>query len=92
MISLTGDGGSLRKSATWIGSPCSVASPIASRQADVLVAQRRDHLVAHAVGRAQPELLRQLVEHVDRAGLGVGKLRRLGDDGGQHLSRDRASS
>ena len=43
-----------------------------------------DDRLVHSVGRAQPEFLVGLVEHVDRAGLGAGKLRRLGDDRGQH--------
>ena len=48
------------------------------------VADRRDQLLAHAVGRAQLELALPLVAHVDRAGLGAGELRRLGDDGVEH--------
>ena len=51
----------------------------------MLVTDRRDHLVAHAVGGTQPEFLLQFVEHVDRASLGVGKLRRLGHNGRKHL-------
>ena len=38
----------------------------------------------HSVGRAQLELTVGLVEHIDRAGLGAGKLRRLRDDGVEH--------
>ena len=43
-----------------------------------------DHVRGHAVGRAQLELPVGLVKHIDRAGLGAGKLRRLGDDGVEH--------
>ena len=65
---------------------------LASRPADVGVAgadapvgDRDDHLLAHAVGGAQPELLPRLVEHVDRAGVGARELHRALHDGGQHL-------
>ena len=48
------------------------------------VAHRRDQFVAHAIGRAQLEFPLPLVAHVDGAGLGAGKLRRLGADGVEH--------
>ena len=54
-------------------------------QVDVMIAHRRDQFLAHAVGGAQPEFLRQLIEHVDGAGFGVGELDGLGDDGRKHL-------
>ena len=43
-----------------------------------------DHVRGHSVGRAQLELPVGLVKHVDHAGLGAGKLRRLGDNGVEH--------
>ena len=42
-----------------------------------------DECIVHSVGRAQLEFLTCLVEHIDRAGLGAGKLRRLADDRGR---------
>ena len=50
----------------------------------VLVADRRDQFLAHAVGRTQPEFTFRFIEYVDGAGLGAGKLGRLGDDRGEH--------
>jgi hypothetical protein len=48
------------------------------------VVNRRDQLLAHAVRRAQPKLLLPLIENIDRARFGAGKLRRLGDDSIEH--------
>ena len=42
-----------------------------------------DDLFVHSIGRAQAKFLMGLLKHIDRAGLGVGELGRLGDDGGQ---------
>ena len=50
-----------------------------------MIAHRLDHLIAHAIGGAQPELLRQFVEHIDGASFGVGELGGVGHDGRQHL-------
>ena len=46
--------------------------------------QRVDQFPVHAVGGAQMKFAPHLVEDVDRAGVGVGELHRLGDDGGEH--------
>src|SRR5262245_44520410 len=53
-------------------------------EADVLLLELGDQLLAHAVGRAQVKLLGRRVHDVDRSGLGIGKVDRLGDDGRQH--------
>ena len=53
-------------------------------EADVLLRQRVDQLLIHAVGGAQMKFALPIVEDVDRAGLGAGELHRLGDDGGEH--------
>ena len=50
----------------------------------VVLLDHGDHVRGHSVGRAQLELAAGLVEHVDHAGLGAGKLRRLGDNGVEH--------
>ena len=53
-------------------------------EADVLLRERVNQLLIHAVGGAQMKFALQIVEDVDRAGLGAGQLHRLGDDGGEH--------
>ena len=45
---------------------------------------RGNHRLAHAVGGAQAELLAQLAEDVDRAGIGRGELHGLRDDRREH--------
>ena len=50
----------------------------------MLLRQRLDQLLFHAVGRAQLKLALRLVEHVDRSGFRAGKLHRLGNDGLEH--------
>ena len=57
MISLTGEVGSLRMSGTWIGLRCAVAAPMRIAEADMLVRDRRDHSLAHAIGGMQAKLL-----------------------------------
>src|SRR6202011_2338373 len=39
--------------------------------------------ITHSIGRAQSEFPARVVEHIDGAGLGIGELCRLGDDGSQ---------
>src|ERR1700683_432058 len=51
---------------------------------DMLLGQRADQLLVHAVGSAQSKLSRALVVAVDRASLSAGNLYRLGDDSGEH--------
>ena len=46
--------------------------------------ERVNQLLIHAVGGAQMKFALPIVEDIDRAGLGAGKLHRLGDDGGEH--------
>ena len=53
-------------------------------EADVLLRQRVNQLLIHAVGGAQMKFALPIVEDVDRAGLGAGELHRLGDDGREH--------
>ena len=53
-------------------------------EADMLVPQRRDHLLAHAIGGAQLQFRLLLVELVDCAGFGAGELDGPRHDGGQH--------
>ena len=73
-------------SATWIGLRCVAAGPMCGvAGADAAVGDRGDHLLAHAVGGAQPELLALLVEHVDRAGIGARELHGALHDRGQHV-------
>src|SRR5262245_49542136 len=48
---------------------------------DTAIADRGDDRLVHSVSGAQSEFLAALIEHIDGAGLGSGKLRRLGDDG-----------
>ena len=50
---------------------------------EVTVSDRSDDRIVHPMGRTQPKFLAGIIEHVDRAGLGVGELSGLGDDGGQ---------
>ena len=50
----------------------------------MLAADRCGHGFAHAVGSMQTKLLALLVEHVDRAGVGVRKLNGPADDSGEH--------
>ena len=50
----------------------------------VVLVDHGDHVGGHSVGRAQLELPVGFVKHVDHAGLGAGKLGRLGDDRVQH--------
>src|SRR5262249_44002849 len=50
----------------------------------VMVLERGDQVIAHAVIGLQLEFLLRLVVHVDRSGVGIGKLNRLGNDGGEH--------
>ena len=40
-------------------------------ESDMLVADRRDQLLAHAAGRTQLKLTFRFIEHVDGAGLGA---------------------
>ena len=63
----------------------STAATLLSVDSDMLWLKRVDQLLVHAVGGAQMEFVLRVVEHVDRAGVGVGKLHRLGDDGGKHI-------
>src|SRR5262249_25878791 len=51
--------------------------------ADTTIPDRGDDRIVHSVGRAQLEFLADLVENIDGAGLGAGKLGRLGYDGSQ---------
>ena len=53
-------------------------------KADVLTSQRVNQLLIHAIGGAQMKFALQIVEVVDRAGLGARQLHRLSDDGGEH--------
>src|ERR1035437_9725993 len=50
----------------------------------MLVPDRLDQFLVHAVGRTQPVFAYRFIENVDCAGLGAGKLRRLSDDRGEH--------
>jgi hypothetical protein len=50
----------------------------------MLLPQRLDQLLIHAVSGAQMEFALPIVEDVDRTGLGARKLRRLSNDGGEH--------
>ena len=50
----------------------------------MLLRQRVDQLLIHAVGGAQMKFALPIIEDVDRASLGAGQLHRLGDDGGEH--------
>ena len=50
----------------------------------MLLRQRVDQLLIHAVGRTQTKFALQFVEDVDRSGIGAGELHRFGDDGGEH--------
>ena len=61
-------------------------------KADTAVPELAAIMRRQAVGRTQPEFLVGIVEHIDRACLGVGELGRLGDDGGQARFRGRASN
>ena len=54
---------------------------VAVPEADMLVADRCNHGFAHAVSGMQAKLLPFLIEHVDRAGVGVRELHRPTDDG-----------
>ena len=49
-------------------------------KADALMRQRLNQLLIHAEGGAQTKFPLQIIEHVNRAGLGVGQLHGLGDD------------
>ena len=53
-------------------------------EANGLLSDGLDHLLAHAVGGAQPELLAQIAEHVDGARVGARELHRLGHDRVEH--------
>ena len=53
-------------------------------KADAPLGQRVNQLLIHAVGGAQMKFALLIIEHIDRASLGAGKLHRLGDDGGEH--------
>ena len=52
--------------------------------ADMLLRQRVNQLLIHAVGGAQMKFTLHIVEDIDRTGLGAGELHCLGDDGGEH--------
>ena len=52
-------------------------------QADAMVPQLGDQVLAHAVGCAQLELAGFRIGDVDRPGRGAGERNRLGDDGGE---------
>ena len=56
-------------------------SDIALLNSDMLLSKRVDQVLVHTVGGAQAEFAFHVVEHVDCAGLGVGKLHSLGDNG-----------
>ena len=85
MISFAAEDGSSLKSAIWIGSRlCEGLRNVRFVKADALMRQRVNQLLIHAVGGAQMKFALQIVEDVDRAGLGAGELHRLGDDGGEH--------
>ncbi len=51
---------------------------------DVVVLERGNQVVAHAVVGLQLEFLLRLVVHVDRSTVGIGQLNRLGNDGREH--------
>ena len=73
-------------SGTWIGLRSRRRRPdVGVAGADAPVGDGDDHLLAHAVGGAELELLPRLVEHVDRAGVGARELHGALHDGGQHL-------
>ena len=57
---------------------------MASPETDLLVGDRRDHSLAHAIGGMQAKLLALIVEHIDRARVGARELHRPADDGGEH--------
>ena len=50
----------------------------------VILLDHRDHVRRHAVCSSQIEIATGFVEHIDEAGLGTGKLGRLGHDSVQH--------
>ena len=82
--SSTSEAGSLRTSAIWTDRRCAAACPTpASPRRICRSRDRGDQVLVHAVGRAQAELFLRLVIVVDRAGIGAGKLHRLGDDRAQ---------
>ena len=85
MISLTAEGAS----SLQVGDLDRLAlreglSDVRLVKADALTSQRVNQLLIHAVGGAQMKFALQIVEDVDRSGLGAGELHRLGDDGGEH--------
>ena len=81
----TGLRGSLTRSGTCSGSRALRRDRRSqSRRGRMVCSRPPDELVAHAVGGAEPELLPQLAEHIDCAGVGHGELHRLGDDRRQH--------
>ena len=49
-----------------------------------LASDRRNQLIAQAIGRSHPQCLVQLVENIDHASLRVRKLDRLGNNGCQN--------
>ena len=53
-------------------------------EADPLLVELGDQLLAHAVRRPQMKLLGRGVQHVDRAGFGIGKLHGFGNDRRKH--------
>ena len=53
-------------------------------EADPLLVELGDQLLAHAVRGPQMKLLGRRVQHIDRAGFGIGKLHRFGNDRRKH--------
>ena len=84
MSSLTGEDGSSRRSGICSGTRCCADRATDFGDVGVMLLDRRDQAVVHAVGRAQLEFTARLAELVDRARLGARELRRLGDDRVQH--------
>jgi hypothetical protein len=84
MISFTADGAPARKSGICSSSRSAKIAATYGVYADSLLRQCVNQFLIHPVGSAQTKRALQLVEHVDRTGLGGGELHRLGDDGGEH--------
>ena len=79
------DAGSSADRRICIGARCAAAWPMPASPMRIcrsLMAAINPSL--HAVGGAQAEFVRRLVENVDRAGVRAGELHRLGDDRVQH--------
>ena len=50
----------------------------------MVLLERCDQILAHAIDCAELEFAAGFVEHVDGAGVSAGQLHRLGDDGVEH--------